>query len=127
MTVGRVQQKLDQDRFFAYSGLLQGDATSPATVTLVDIPDSGLRNAIIQIQPFFGLPITTATNEGLGIQVLIDDEIVFEQKSPDPFYRGVQSSINLFLKKQSKLTVLSLNTNGNNSQSRGANLVGYFV
>lgn len=125
--IGPARQQLDSERYYAFSGLLQAGAAQPATLTLIDIPDTGLRNSIVQIQPFFGLPVTTAANEGLGTQILIDDVIVFEQKSPDPFYRDIQSIIQIPVPKNSKLTVLSLNTNGNSTQSRGANLIGYYI
>lgn len=126
--VSPTQQLLSQgERFYVYGGLKTGDATNPATVNLVSIDNVGLRDCYVQIQPYFSLPASTATNEGLGIQILIDDEIVFEQKSPDPFYRDVQQPINLFVPRQSKLTILSLNTSGNNTQSRGCSVLGWYL
>tara|TARA_Y100000401_G_scaffold101974_1_gene91925 strand:+ start:783 stop:1184 length:402 start_codon:yes stop_codon:yes gene_type:complete len=109
----------DGSGYYGQSGLKTGDATLPATITLLDF-NTGLTDAEAILTAGFSLPITTAVNEGLGIQVLMDDNIVYEFKSPDPFYRNIPNGINLFLPRQVQFKVLSLNTNGNNGQSRCA-------
>lgn len=115
------------DKFYAYSGLQFGDATSPATIELIRIPNTGLRDSLVKIQPYFGLPPSVAPNEGLGIQIYIDDDIVYEFKSPDPYYRNIQVPIDLFVPRQRELLILSLNTSGNNFQARGCTVLGYYV
>ena len=126
INVGQVATNLsDGERFYAYSGLLQGDVTNPATVTMVDVPNTGLKDSYLQVTPYFGLPVSTAGNEGLGIQIIIDDVIVYEFKSPDPYYRNILVPINLFVPRQSNLVILSLNTTGNNTQSRGCTVLGW--
>ena len=115
------------DKWFSYSGLLLGDASVPATIELVRIPNTGLRDSLIKVQPFFGLPPNVNPNEGLGIQINVDDTIIYEFKAPDPYYRNIQSPIDLFIPRQSKLVILSLNTSGNNSQARGCTVLGYYV
>ena len=128
MITSPTQQGLNEsNRWYVYCGLKQGDITNPATVELVNVPNTGLKDSYIQIQPFFGLPVSTSANEGLGIQVLIDDEIVYEFKGPDPFYRNIPESINLFVPRQSNVKILSLNTSGNNSQSRGCTVLGWYL
>jgi len=115
------------DRWYSYSGLVFGDATLPATVELVRIPNVGLRDSLVKIQPFFGLPPSVSPNEGLGIQIYVDDTIVYEFKPPDPYYRNIQNPIDLFVPRQTELLILSLNTSGNNGQARGCTVLGYYV
>lgn len=115
------------DKWFSYSGLKTGDFSLPATIELIRIPNTGLKDSLVQIQPYFSLPTVTTFQEGLGIQIQIDDKIVYEFKSPDPYYRDIQTPINLFVPRQSKFVVLSLNTNGNNGQSRGCTVLGYYL
>ena len=96
------------DKWFSYSGLLFGDASLPATIELVKIPNTGLRDSLVKVQPFFGLPPSVSPNEGLGIQINLDDVIIYEFKPPDPYYRNIQTPIDLFIPRQSKLVILSL-------------------
>tara|TARA_Y100000401_G_scaffold114877_1_gene117565 strand:- start:2175 stop:2564 length:390 start_codon:yes stop_codon:yes gene_type:complete len=128
MTVNISTQQLlsDGKKWYAYSGLKQGDISVPAVVPLVEVENVGLRDSILIIQPYYSLPAVTTFQEGLGVQVLFNDIIVYEFKSPDGFYRNQQEPIHLFIERQTNLKVLSLNTSGNNSQSRGANVLGYF-
>ena len=115
------------DKWFSYSGLKFGDASLPATIELVRIPNTGLRDSLVKIQPFFGLPPNVNPNEGLGIQIYIDDDIVYEFKAPDPYYRNIQVPIDLFVPRQRELLILSLNTSGNNGQARGCTALGYYI
>ena len=115
------------DKWFSYSGLKLGDASLPAVIELVRIPNTGLKDSLVKIQPYFSLPANTNFQEGLGIQVLLDDEIIYEFKSPDAYYRNIQTPIDLFIPRQSNLIINSLNTSGNNSQSRGCTVVGYYL
>lgn len=115
------------NRWYSYSGLVFGDASVPATIPLIRIPNVGLRDSLVKIQPFFGLPPNVNPNEGLGIQIYIDDTIVYEFKSPDSYYRNIQVPIDLFVPRQTELLVFSLNTSGNNSQARGCTVLGYYV
>ena len=115
------------DKWFAYSGLLQGDASVPAVIELINVPNTGLRDCLMKVQPFYSLPAVTTFQEGLGIQINFDDNIVYEFKSPDGFMRDIQTPIDLFVPRQTKVTILSLNTSGNNSQSRGATALGYYL
>lgn len=116
----------DGSGYYGNSGLKTGDATLPATITLFDF-NSGLKDAEGILTAGFSLPITTAANEGLGIQILFDDNIVYEFKSPDPFYRNIPNGINIFIPRQIRFKVLSLNTNGNNGQSRCATLTAKYI
>ena len=121
------QQLLSSGRkWFAYSGLQFGDASLPAVIPLVSIENVGLEDSVLVIKHYYGLPVSTASQQGLGIQIQIDDIIVYEFKGPDGFYRDLPQPINLFIPRQSKLDVLSLNTSGNNGQARGATVLGYF-
>lgn len=116
----------DGSGYYAQSGLKQGDISLPATITLLDF-QTGLNDAEGVLTAGFSLPAVTTFQEGLGIQVLMDGNIVYEFKSPDGFYRNIPNGINLFIPRQVQLTVLSLNTSGNNSQSRCAILKAKYI
>jgi len=116
----------DGSGYYANSGLKAGDFTLPAVITLLDF-ETGLNDAEAVLTPGFSLPTVTTFQEGLGIQVLMDGNIVYEFKSPDGFYRNVPNGINLFIPRQIQFTVLSLNTSGNNGQSRCAILKAKYI
>lgn len=88
----------------------------------------------MQIQPFFGRPINaTNTNVALGLQIKLDDVTIYRQGGEDgqsglhEQFMRVQNLVTLFIPRQSKLEVISLNTTDNNTQIRGANLIGYYL
>ena len=128
MITSPTQQNLaESNRWYSYSGLKQGDISVPAVIELTNIPNVGLKDCYIQVQPYFGLPNSTGASQGLGIQIQVDEQIVYEFKGPDPFYRNIPESINLFIPRQSAIKILSLNTSGNNSQSRGCTVLGWYL
>jgi hypothetical protein len=50
INVGQVSHFLsDGSRFYAYSGIVQGDVSVPATITLIDIPNTGLKDSFVKI------------------------------------------------------------------------------
>tara|TARA_Y100000296_G_C5046690_1_gene192660 strand:- start:104 stop:490 length:387 start_codon:yes stop_codon:yes gene_type:complete len=118
------------DKWFSYSGVLFGDVSAPATIQMVFIPNTGLRDSLITIEPYYGVPISTGTASGLGIEVKIDDVTVINQQ-PGRFGASgdiaVSDNFRLFIPRQSKLEILSLNTSLNNTQKRGVNIVGYYL
>ena len=117
------------DKYYSYSGSTQGDVSAPATIQLILIPNTGLRDSLIQVQPFFGQLISTSNNDGLGIDILLDNASIFKQQRLQGNIRAnqVENPIQLFIPRQSKLEILSLNTSGNNSQTRGCSLLGYYL
>ena len=117
----------DGDRWFAYSGTVQGDVTVPATVSLITIANTGLRDSLIYIHPFEGQPIGAGGLEALGTAVNIDDIEVWNNQRFDPNDAYANTEICLMIPRQSKLEILSLNTSTNNTQNRGANVIGYFL
>ena len=132
------QQLLSEGtKWFAYSGQVQGDVSVPASITLIDIPNTGLRDSYVCIEPFFATPITVNTATSLGIEISIDDIVVFtgdqflvpDSQASFNLSKGGASGqkVTLFVPRQSKLTITSLNSSGNNNQQRGANVIGYFL
>lgn len=122
------------DKYYSYSGEIFGDVSVPATISMILIPNTGLRDSYVQIQPFFGRPINaTNTNVALGLQIKLDDVTIYRQGGEDgqsglhEQFMRVQNLVTLFIPRQSKLEVISLNTTDNNTQIRGANLIGYYL
>ena len=117
------------ERFYAYSGIVQGDVSVPASVTLLSF-ESGLRDSFIKIQPSFDKPASTAVNTSLGLSISIDGVEVYKSQSVDGSSRRNDErnhEIELFIPKQSTVEVTSLNTSGNNTQGRGATLLGWYL
>tara|TARA_R100001163_G_C4921310_1_gene101398 strand:- start:104 stop:502 length:399 start_codon:yes stop_codon:yes gene_type:complete len=122
------------DKYYAYSGITFGDISVPASIPLINIPNTGLRDSFIDIQPIFGTLVSNAVGSSLGIQVEIDNNVVL---TCDQFsvtnWGGTQLSTNqllrysLFVPRQSKLVITSLNTSANNTQERGCNILGYYL
>lgn len=117
------------DKYYQYSGSVFGDVSVPATIQLILIENTGLRDSLIQVQPFFGQLISTSNNDGLGITIKLDDVEIFKQQRFQGNIRSnqVENEIQLFIPRQSKLEVISNNTSGNNTQTRGATLIGYYL
>jgi len=115
------------DKWFSYSGEVFGDVSAPATIQMNFIPNTGLRDSLIQLQTFFGLPISTSAANQLGIQIKLNDTVVVNQQGRQSTLDGVYDAYTLFVPRQSKLEVISINTSGNNTQIRGANIIGYYL
>jgi hypothetical protein len=117
------------DKYYSYSGVIQGDVSVPATIQLNFIPNTGLRDSLVQIQPYAGYAIGYTLADGLGVEVKLDDVTVYKSTIGRLDQGGINAFeiINLFVPRQSKLEVISLNTSGNNTQERGANLLGYYL
>ena len=126
--VGQVSTNLsDGERFYAYSGVIQGDITVPASITLISIPNTGLRDAFVKIQPFYGIPITAGTSpNALGLIIAIDGIEIIKTR---PVNAGEQDRVletfELFIPRQSSLTITSMNTSANNTQERGCTMLGW--
>ena len=117
------------NKWYSYSGVTFGDVSVPATIQLIFIPNTGLKDSYVQIQPYTGLPQTASTNNALGIIVKIDDvEVVKSQptNANNPAI-GDYNPIQLFIPRQSKLEIISINTTSNNTQERGCNVIGYYL
>jgi len=124
--IGKVKNNLSNgNSWFAYSGLVVGDVSVPASIQLLHIPKTGLRDSWVKIQPFYGKPVSASSGNGLGVLVKINDEEIIKSQrdgdnNVDPF------EFELFIPYQSKLEILSLNTSANNTQERGVNVVGWY-
>jgi len=120
------------DKWYSYSGSVFGDVTVPASIQLILIPNTGLRDSYIKLEPYFEQLVSGASGAALGIEVKINDVTVIKARQ---FYHGSASNIsgagaesyNLFVSRQSKLEIISLNTSANNTQERGCNLIGYYL
>ena len=116
----------DGKKWFAYSGIKQGDVSVPATITLIDIPNTGLRDSYVCIQFSFGQAISSSGTQTIGGIITIDDiEVVRQQGREYP--RHDNDTFKLFVPRQSKLSVISLNSTSNNTQDRGATITGYYL
>ncbi len=115
------------DQWFSYSGVIQGDVSAPATIQLNYIPNTGLRDSIVRVIPFFGSNVTTSPPQ-IGILIKINDVEIYKSV-PHRDYGAAKDTdgFQLFVPRQSKLEVISLNTSGNNTQDRGCNLLGYYL
>ena len=118
------------DKWFSYSGEVFGDVSVPATIQLILVPNTGLRDSLITIEPYYGVPISTGTASGLGIEVKLNDVTVINQQ-PGRFGASgdiaVSDNFRLFIPRQSKLEIIGLNTSANNTQIRGVNVLGYYL
>ena len=120
------------DKWFSYSGEVFGDVSAPATISMILIPNTGLRDSYVKLEPYFEQLVSGGSGASLGIEVKINDATVIKSRQ---FYHGSASNISgagaetydLFVPRQSKLEVISLNTSANNTQTRGANLIGYYL
>jgi len=115
------------DKYYSYSGITFGDVSVPATIQLMLIPNTGLRDSYVKIQPYFGMPAATGLSKGLGISVKLDDVEIYLQDLSYQFEMTTLPSIDIFVPRQSKIEVISRNTSANNTQTRGANLIGYYL
>ena len=114
------------DKWYSYSGEVIGDVSAPASIQLNFIPNTGLRDSYVIIQYCTGFPASTSSDQ-LGIEVKIDDVTVLNAQNDLREREIMPETFNLFIPRQSKLEVISLNTANNNTQTRGANLIGYYL
>ena len=119
------------DKWFSYSGEIFGDVSAPATIQMVFIPNTGLKHSLIMIEPYYGVPVSTTSGSALGIEVKLDNVTVIKQQANRYGASGDDTSslreFKLFVPRQSKLEIISLNTSANNTQTRGVNLLGYYL
>ena len=116
------------DKWYSYSGVLFGDVSVPASMSIILIPSTGLRDSYVKIEPFYDSLVSGSAANSLGLEVKIDDTTVIKTRQ---YYATNDFANNkmfeLFIPRQSKVEVLSLNTAGNNTQSRGCNLIGFYL
>ena len=116
------------DKYYSYSGEVFGDVSVPATIQLIFIPNTGLRDSMVVVHPFYGDPASRSNEQQLGTKVKLNDVTIFNsQRAADNNYGSVENTINLFIPRQSKLEIISLNTSGNNTQLRGVTVIGYYL
>lgn len=115
-------------KWYAYSGVQVGDVSVPASITLIDTTQT-LKNSYVQITAYFGQPVGFGSLGALGIEVQLDGVTVIKNQ-PDDSSQAYGTNVmtwNLFVPRQSTLTILSLNTSANNTQERGVNVLGWFI
>ena len=96
---------------------------------MITIDNTGLRDSLIQIQPYFGQLVNTSNNEGLGIEIKLDNVTIFKNQIYQATIRSnqIENQLQFFAPRNSKLEVISNNTTGNNTQTRGVTLIGYYL
>jgi hypothetical protein len=114
------------ERLYAYSGVVVGDVSVPATIQLLKFENSGLRDLFLKLQPFYGQENSSTSGQHLGISVLIDGEEVFNSQNLT-YSVFDHDDFEFFVPKQSTFEVLSLNTSNNNVQKRGCNALGWYL
>jgi len=123
--IGGFKTLTEGNRFYAYSGLKNAGVSAPPDITLINIESTGLRDAFVKIEPFSGQPTSIGLSDLLGISVLIDDVEIYKSQ---PFQTEIaQDAFELFIPRQSKLTIKSINTAANTIQERGANILGWYL
>ena len=117
------------ERLYAYSGIVVGDVSVPATISLLKFENTGLRDLFLKIQPFYGQPVTAGTSPNvLGLSITIDGVEIIKTKPVNASEQDrVLETFELFVPKQSTLEVLSLNTSSNNTQERGCIALGWYL
>ena len=116
------------DKYYSYSGELFGDVSAPASIQMIFIPNAGLKDSYVEIMPSYGKDISDANNAQLGIQIKLDDVVIVNAQRT-AFYETMYgpNSFKLFIPRQSKVEVISINTTQNNTQIRGVNVLGYYL
>ena len=105
------------NKWYSYSGQVFGDVTSPASITLVTIPNTGLRDSYVVIQYSCGQIVSSG---GDDVEIINAQTDLREREiTPETW--------NIFVPRQSKLEVISLNTSANNTQLRGVTVIGYYL
>ena len=128
MSLNLATQQLlsDGTKWFSYSGVRVGDITVPASVTLLTIDNTGLRDSLVKVSPYYSEIISATDREHLGISVTIDGiEVVNTQRYRA--YDDLIESFDLFVPRQSSFQILSINTSANNLQGRGCNVIGWYL
>ena len=117
------------DKYYSYSGEVFGDVSAPATISMITIDNTGLRDSMIIVQPYYGKENNDSGGNILGIQIKLDGIVIVNQQAAVAGAYSIrnQTDFNLFAPRNSKLEVISLNTSGNNVQIRGCNLLGYYL
>ena len=117
------------DKYYSYSGEVFGDVSAPATISMILLPNTGLRDSLIQVNAFFGKDVSTSNGQQLGLQIKLDDVIILNEQPArsSEIYTVSNNMYSLFIPRQSKVEIISLNTSGNNTQIRGVNLIGYYL
>jgi len=116
------------DKYYSYSGEVFGDVTAPASINMITIDNTGLKDSYVQIQPFLGKPNSDGDGDALGFEVKLDNITVFNAQGV--IMDRTQLALNpimLFVPRNSKLQINSLNTTNNNTQIRGCNVLGYYL
>ena len=115
------------DKYYSYSGIVFGDVSVPTTIPMITIVNTGLRDSLIEIQPYFGRPSGLGVNDALGILIKLDNVEIYNSQGSDYRPPAYNEQIRLFAPRNSKVEIISLNTSANNTQTRGVNLIGYYV
>ena len=114
------------DKYYSYSGEIFGDVSVPATIPMIIIDNTGLKDSYVVISPFYGAPISNSGGAQIGITIKLDNVEIVKHKVYD--VRGdMVENFPLFIPRNSKLEVISDNSTANNTQTRGATLIGYYL
>ena len=120
----------DGKKYYSYSGEVFGDVSAPATIPMITIDNTGLKDSYVEFYPYYSTLVSGTSANALGIQIKLDNVVILHSKQ---YYGGSQAIqqdselVKLFIPRNSKLEVISMNTSGNNTQIRGCNIIGYYL
>jgi len=114
------------DKYYSYSGIIFGDVSVPASISMITIDNTGLKDSYVKVLPYYGQPQSGAGNTALGIEIKLDNISIYNSQRVDPD-NAREWPPEFFAPRNSKLEIISLNTSQNNTQTRGVNLIGYYL
>lgn len=116
------------DKYYSYSGEIFGDVSVPATIPMITIDNTGLRDSLVVFEPFFDYPPSFSAGTALGFEIKLDNVTIYKNRGRYPNEHTMAETMpQLFIPRNSKLEVISINTSANNTQIRGVNLIGYYL
>jgi len=118
------------DKWYSYSGEVFGDVSVPASISMITIDNTGLRDSYVKIEPYYGKLVTGSPTQALGFEVKLDNITIIKDMSSnqaDQLASRQVSHFNIFVPRNSKLEIISNNTADNNTQIRGCNVLGYYL
>jgi len=118
------------DKWYSYSGEVFGGVSAPASIPMITIDNTGLRDSYVKIEPYYGKLVTGSPTQALGFEVKLDNITIIKDMSSnqaDQLASRQVSHFNIFVPRNSKLEIISNNTADNNTQIRGCNVLGYYI
>ena len=88
---------------------------------------TGLRDSYVEITPIYGKAVSTTNGHQLGIIIKINDLEIIKSQPAESTEVERNQKFCLFVPRQSKFEVISVNTSNNNTQDRGVTTLGWNI